>query len=77
MIRRQWRLPHSALERHYGLGIIGAYTWRAYENTKRRPQAIVLATRVFPGKANRAVQAQATPATLEDRNRTRQASTAM
>ncbi|MEO5699189.1 MAG: glycosyltransferase family 2 protein, partial [Casimicrobiaceae bacterium] len=23
----------------FGLGIIGAYTWRAYENTKRRPQA--------------------------------------
>jgi glycosyltransferase involved in cell wall biosynthesis len=31
----------------FGLGIIGAYTWRAYENTKRRPQAIVLATRRF------------------------------
>jgi len=30
-----------------GLGIIGAYTWRAYENTKHRPQAIVLARRVF------------------------------
>ena len=25
----------------FGLGIIGAYTWRAYENTKRRPLAIV------------------------------------
>ncbi|MEP7205979.1 MAG: glycosyltransferase [Casimicrobiaceae bacterium] len=31
----------------FGLGIIGAYTWRAYENTKRRPQAIVLATRTY------------------------------
>ena len=30
-----------------GLGIIGAYTWRAFENTKHRPQAIVLARRVF------------------------------
>jgi polyisoprenyl-phosphate glycosyltransferase len=25
----------------FGLGIIGAYTWRAYENTKARPLAIV------------------------------------
>lgn len=31
----------------FGLGIIGAYTWRAYENTKRRPQAVVLASRTF------------------------------
>ncbi len=31
----------------FGLGIIGAYTWRAYENTKRRPHAIVLATRTY------------------------------
>ncbi|MBI1774489.1 MAG: beta-lactamase family protein [Proteobacteria bacterium] len=26
MIRRQWRLPHSALERYYGLGIISGTT---------------------------------------------------
>ena len=32
-----------------GLGIVGSYTWRAYENTKRRPQAVVLASRDFPG----------------------------
>lgn len=25
-----------------GFGIIGAYVWRGYENTKRRPQAVVL-----------------------------------
>lgn len=25
----------------FGLGIVGAYTWRAYENTKQRPLAIV------------------------------------
>lgn len=31
----------------FGLGIIGAYTWRAYENTKRRPQAVVLASTRF------------------------------
>ncbi|HYM30960.1 MAG TPA: serine hydrolase domain-containing protein [Candidatus Cybelea sp.] len=26
MIRRQWRIPHAALERHYGLGIISGAT---------------------------------------------------
>jgi hypothetical protein len=31
----------------FGLGIIGGYTWRAFENTKRRPQAIVLANKTF------------------------------
>jgi polyisoprenyl-phosphate glycosyltransferase len=31
----------------FGLGIIGAYTWRAYENTKRRPQAVVLSTKTY------------------------------
>lgn len=31
----------------FGLGIIGSYTWRAYENTKGRPHAIVLRTKCF------------------------------
>ena len=31
----------------FGLGIIGSYTWRAYENTKARPQAIVLRAKRF------------------------------
>ena len=31
----------------FGLGIIGSYTWRAYENTKARPQAVVLRTKSF------------------------------
>jgi len=31
----------------FGLGIIGLYTWRAYENTKGRPGAIVLERRDF------------------------------
>jgi len=31
----------------FGLGIIGGYTWRAFENTKRRPQAIVLTQKTF------------------------------
>jgi glycosyltransferase involved in cell wall biosynthesis len=29
------------------LGIVGAYAWRAYENTKQRPQAVVLCTQRF------------------------------
>lgn len=32
-----------------GFGIVGAYVWRAYENTKRRPQAIVLDAHRFDG----------------------------
>jgi len=31
----------------FGLGIIGGYTWRAYENVKRRPSAIVMSTQRF------------------------------
>lgn len=31
----------------FGLGIIGGYTWRAFENTKRRPPAIVLTSKSF------------------------------
>jgi len=30
-----------------GLGIVGEYVWRAYENTKARPQALVRATLTF------------------------------
>ncbi len=25
----------------FGLGLIGTYTWRGYENSKQRPQAII------------------------------------
>ncbi len=32
-----------------GLGIVGAYVWRAFENTKRRPGAVVMAERRFDG----------------------------
>ena len=32
-----------------GLGLIGAYTWRAYENTKRRPLAVIQSARDFAG----------------------------
>jgi len=35
----------------FGLGIIGGYTWRAYENVKGRPSAIVMSARQFdPGE---------------------------
>jgi glycosyltransferase involved in cell wall biosynthesis len=33
-----------------GLGIVGSYAWRAFENTKARPMAIPMATRHFPPK---------------------------
>lgn len=32
-----------------GIGLIGAYAWRAYENTKRRPLALVQTSRSFDG----------------------------
>ncbi len=31
----------------FSLGIVGTYTWRAYENTKQRPQAIAQAVQHF------------------------------
>jgi glycosyltransferase involved in cell wall biosynthesis len=35
-----------------GLGIIGSYVWRAYENTKARPLAVVMQDRLYvPGEA--------------------------
>jgi glycosyltransferase involved in cell wall biosynthesis len=33
----------------FGLGLIGAYVWRAYENTKQRPLAIVQRAQEFTG----------------------------
>jgi len=35
-----------------GLGIIGSYVWRAYENTKARPLAVVMHTQQFAGNAD-------------------------
>jgi polyisoprenyl-phosphate glycosyltransferase len=32
----------------FGLGILGAYVWRAYENTKGRPLAVLMHEREFP-----------------------------
>ena len=36
----------------FGLGIIGSYTWRTYENTKQRPLSIVLMKNNFNQKNN-------------------------
>ncbi|GAA1805835.1 glycosyltransferase [Planosporangium flavigriseum] len=33
-----------------GLGVVGSYAWRAYENTKRRPLAIVMRELSFPAQ---------------------------
>jgi len=32
-----------------GLGIVGSYAWRGFENTKRRPLAVVLKCSSFSG----------------------------
>jgi len=32
-----------------GLGIVGSYAWRGFENTKRRPLAVVLRCSTFGG----------------------------
>ena len=32
-----------------GLGIVGMYAWRAFENTKNRPLAVTMSTRKFDG----------------------------
>ena len=37
-----------------GLGIIGAYAWRAYENTKGRPLAVTMLEQKFAGSDNTA-----------------------
>ncbi|WP_333705994.1 glycosyltransferase family 2 protein [Ottowia beijingensis] len=35
------------------LGIVGSYAWRAYENTKQRPQALVLSVQRFVDQGGR------------------------
>ena len=37
-----------------GLGVVGAYAWRAYENTKRRPLAVIQQFRSFDGGKSQA-----------------------
>jgi glycosyltransferase involved in cell wall biosynthesis len=36
-----------------GLGLVGSYAWRGYENTKRRPLAITLREMTFPAASGR------------------------
>ncbi|HKO95310.1 MAG TPA: glycosyltransferase family 2 protein [Polyangiaceae bacterium] len=36
----------------FGLGVIGSYVWRTFENTKGRPLAIVMAAQQFNGRAS-------------------------
>lgn len=31
----------------YGLGVVGSYVWRTYENSKRRPSSIVMSSKVY------------------------------
>ncbi len=35
-----------------GLGFVGMYAWRAYENTKQRPQSIIQFTKNYENKGN-------------------------
>ncbi len=35
-----------------GLGIVGAYVWRAFENSKQRPGAVVMGVREFPSSGD-------------------------
>lgn len=35
-----------------GLGLIGSYAWRGYENTKRRPLALISTARAFEGETS-------------------------
>jgi len=34
----------------FGLGVIGSYVWRTFENTKGRPLAIVMTAEEFAGR---------------------------
>jgi len=36
----------------FGLGIIGSYVWRSFENTKQRPTSVILAKKEFERKAS-------------------------
>ena len=37
----------------FGLGVVGAYTWRAYENTKQRPGYLVLSSEAISSEDRR------------------------
>jgi hypothetical protein len=40
----------------FGLGVIGEYVWRAFENTKGRPNFIVASRYTFTGSVDTAAQ---------------------
>ena len=43
----------------FGLGVIGSYVWRTFENTKGRPLAVVMQTEAFAGDKSAALRLQA------------------
>lgn len=45
----------------FGLGLVGSYAWRAYENTKRRPLSVIQSTMSFRGLDPARPLANATP----------------
>lgn len=36
----------------FSMGILGSYVWRAYENTKMRPNAVIQSTKRYKGKSH-------------------------
>lgn len=46
----------------FGLGLVGSYAWRAYENGKRRPQSVVLGEMIFAGGGTAAAPVATAPA---------------
>jgi hypothetical protein len=34
----------------FGLGVVGSYAWRAYENTKHRPEGILMESFEYPAR---------------------------
>jgi polyisoprenyl-phosphate glycosyltransferase len=43
----------------FGLGLVGSYAWRAYENTKRRPLATIQSVASFAGSQSAAASSSA------------------
>lgn len=51
-----------------GLGIVGNYVWRTYENTKRRPLGIVRSRARYNDRAGDAAKQNEYPAAIENRS---------
>jgi glycosyltransferase involved in cell wall biosynthesis len=58
------------------LGVVGGYVWRAFENTKRRPNSIVLAQKSYDATTDAALVALVPKAELSDSSRDASTSTA-